>query len=160
MDVQWQLPPGFSVGPLRYPVPSRLEIAGLMNYVYERDYAVLARLRAPVGVTGSVPIRASATWLACTDKVCVPEKGEFSLDVPSGGSATMDTRFNEWRRALPRPLASLGRFAVEGDKLRVAIPLPASVNVREPYVFPIGDGYKERFRRQKIFAFIRFGVFV
>jgi hypothetical protein len=27
-------------------------------------------------------------------------------------------------------------------------------------VFPIGDGYKERFRRQKIFAFIRFGVFV
>src|SRR6476661_1361077 len=36
MDVQWQLPPGFSAGPLRYPVPNRLTVAGLMNYVYER----------------------------------------------------------------------------------------------------------------------------
>ena len=30
-------------------------------------------------------------------------------------------------------------FAVAGDKLRVAIPLPASVEVRDPYVFPITD---------------------
>ena len=40
MDVKWQLPPGFSAGPLRYPVPTRLTVADLMNYVYERDYAV------------------------------------------------------------------------------------------------------------------------
>src|ERR671926_32149 len=33
MQVEWQLPNGFSVGPLRYPVPGRFEIAGLMNYV-------------------------------------------------------------------------------------------------------------------------------
>jgi len=33
MDVQWQLPPGFSAGPLRYPVQTRLTVAGLMNYV-------------------------------------------------------------------------------------------------------------------------------
>ncbi|HEU5482308.1 MAG TPA: protein-disulfide reductase DsbD domain-containing protein, partial [Sphingomicrobium sp.] len=39
MQVDWQLPEGFSVGALRYPVPMRLTIAGLMNYVYENDYA-------------------------------------------------------------------------------------------------------------------------
>ena len=33
MDVQWQLPKGFGVGSLRYPVPTRLSIANLMNYV-------------------------------------------------------------------------------------------------------------------------------
>src|SRR5437763_5031647 len=44
MNVNWVLPPGFSAGPLRYPVPGRLEVAGLMNYVYEHDYAVLVRL--------------------------------------------------------------------------------------------------------------------
>src|SRR6185312_4264207 len=47
MSVEWKLPKGFSVGALRYPVPTRLEIAGLMNYVFERDYAVLARLKVP-----------------------------------------------------------------------------------------------------------------
>jgi len=139
MDVQWQLPKGFSVGPLRYPVPTRLKVAGLMNYVYERDYAVLARLKAPPGIGGLVPIRATARWLACTETICVPEQGEFALNLPAGGLATMDARFNEWRRALPRPLATLGHFSVEGDKLSVAIPLPANVEVREPYIFPITD---------------------
>ena len=47
MDVQWQLPKGLAVGALRYPVPTRLEIANLMNYVYEQDYAVLVRLQVP-----------------------------------------------------------------------------------------------------------------
>src|SRR6476661_5527173 len=66
MDVKWQLPPGYSAGPLRYPVPTRLTVAGIMNYVYEKDYAVLVRLKVPQGVqTGMVPISASARWLAC-----------------------------------------------------------------------------------------------
>ncbi|MBA2636168.1 MAG: thiol:disulfide interchange protein, partial [Sphingomonas sp.] len=136
MEVKWQLPPGFEVGPLRYPVPSRLEIAGLMNYVYERDYALLVRLKVPPGVTGSVPIRAQARWLACTDEVCVPEQGAFSLTLPTGGMATMDERFNAWRRALPRPLLSTGRFAVAGETMRVAIPFPRDASVEEPYLFP------------------------
>src|SRR5205823_10164613 len=41
MSVDWKLPTGFEAGPLRYPVPSRLNIAGLMNYVFEQDYALL-----------------------------------------------------------------------------------------------------------------------
>src|SRR5215213_10378375 len=60
MDVKWQLPGGFAAGPLRYPVPGRLEIAGLMNYVYERDYAVIARLKVPADAKGTMPIRAEA----------------------------------------------------------------------------------------------------
>jgi thiol:disulfide interchange protein len=34
----------------------------------------------------------------------------------------------------------MGHFALENGKLRVAIPLPASVEVRKPYLFPITDG--------------------
>jgi DsbC/DsbD-like thiol-disulfide interchange protein len=85
MDVEWQLPKGFAAGSLRYPVPTRLTVAGLMNYVFERDYAVLVRLKVPPGARGTVPIRAAARWLACTDKICVPEQGELSLDLPVGG---------------------------------------------------------------------------
>ena len=140
MDVKWQLPPGFTAGPLRYPVPSRLTVAGLMNYVYERDYAVLVRLKVPQGAGGTVPIRADAHWLACTDKICVPEQGELSLDLPVGTGTPNRAQFDEWRKALPRPLATLGHFAIAGDKLRVAIPLPASVAVDQPYLFPEADG--------------------
>jgi len=140
MDVKWQLPPGFAAAPLRYPVPGRLEIAGLMNYVYERDYAVLARLKVPADAHGIIPIRAEAHWLACTDRICVPEQGELTLDLPVGAGAPNRAQFDQWRRALPRPLATPAHFAIAGDKLRIAIPLPASVAVDQPYLFPEADG--------------------
>jgi thiol:disulfide interchange protein len=99
-----------------------------------------------------IPIRAEARWLACTDKVCVPEQGELSLDLPVGGGSPNRAQFDKWRQALPQPLASVAHFEVTGDKLRVAIPLPASVTVDKPYLFPIADGpvdydAKQRFER-------------
>ena len=139
MDVQWKLPDGFAAGPLRYPVPTRLTVAGLMNYVFERDYAVLVRLKVPPGASGTVPIRADAHWLACTDKICVPEQGQLALEVPVGSATPNRAQFDQWRRELAQPIATLGHFAAEGDKLRVAVPLPASVGVGEPYLFPITD---------------------
>jgi DsbC/DsbD-like thiol-disulfide interchange protein/cytochrome c biogenesis protein CcdA len=139
MDVKWQLPRGFVAGALRYPVPTRLTVADLMNYVFERDYAVLARLRVPANARGTVPIRAEAHWLACTDKICVPDRGELSLDLPVGTGSPNRAQFDAWRTALAQPLAAVGHFAVDGDRLRVAIPLPASVEVREPYLFPETD---------------------
>jgi len=152
MDVKWDLPKGFAAGPLRYPVPTRLEIAGLMNYVYERDYAVIVRLKVPANASGTIPVRAKARWLACTDKICVPEQGELSLDLPVGTGSPERAQFDAWRQALPQPLASVGHFAVAGDTLRVAIPLPASIDLNKPYLFPLVDGpvdyeAKQLFRR-------------
>jgi len=148
MDVQWQLPKGFAAGPLRYPVPTRLTIADLMNYVYEKDYAVLVRLKVPADARGTIPLRAHATWLACTDKICVPEPGDLSLDLPVGTGTPNRAQFDEWRRALPRPLVSVGKFEASGDKLRVAIPLPASVTVEKPYLFPVTDNAVDYVARQ------------
>ena len=152
MEVKWRLPPGFSAGPLRYPVPTRLTVAGLMNYVYERDYAVLLRLKVPADARGTIPIRADARWLACTDKICVPEQGRLSLDLPIGSGTPERARFDEWRRVLPRPLATPGRFELSGDNLRVAIPLPTSAETGVPYLFPVTDDVvdyeaKQAFRR-------------
>ena len=139
MEVKWQLPKGFAAGPLRYPVPTRLTVAGIMNYVFERDYAVLVRLKVPAGASGTVPIRADARWLACTDKICVPEQGQLSVDLPVGTGTPDRAEFDTWRKALAQPLATPCRFAVDGDKLRIAIPLPASVDIHDPYLFPITD---------------------
>src|SRR6476469_2413805 len=139
MDVQWQLPKGFAAGPLRYPVPSRIKVAGLMNYVFEREYAVLVRLKVPADAKGVIPIRAGAHWLACTDKICVPEQGELALDLPVGTRTPDRAQFDKWRRALPLPLATPAHFDAAGGKLRVAVPLPAGVAIGKPYLFAITD---------------------
>jgi DsbC/DsbD-like thiol-disulfide interchange protein/cytochrome c biogenesis protein CcdA len=140
MKVEWDLPPGWSVGPLRYPVPTRLTIAGIMNYVYEQDYAVLVRLKAPAGASGTVPIRANANWLACTDRICVPESGELSLALPVGAGTPDRAQFDQWRRALPRPLAAQAHFELQPERIRLGIPLPRDVKVEMPYFFPAEDG--------------------
>ena len=140
MRAAWTLPPGATLGPLRYPVPTRLTIAGLMNYVYERDHAILVKLDVPRDARGALAVGARLNWLACTDKVCVPESGEVSLDIPVTAPTRADPRFNDWRRDLPRPLASAARFATMDDRVEIALPLPASVTLGEPYVFPADDG--------------------
>ncbi|MFL6750986.1 MAG: protein-disulfide reductase DsbD family protein, partial [Sphingomicrobium sp.] len=39
-----------------------------------------------------------------------------------------------------RPLASPARFALSGDRIELAIPLPETVTIGEPYFFPADDG--------------------
>lgn len=138
MRVDWQLPTGASAGPLRYPVPTRLTIAGLMNYVFKGPYAVLVRLKVPQGAAGTLPIRADLHYLACTDEICVPERGSVALNLPVGEGRT-DPRFDGWRTKLPRPLGSPTAFEMVGSNLRVAVPLPASVPVGRPYLFPLTE---------------------
>ena len=48
MDLTLNLPDGWTMGEPIYPVPERLLIAGLMNHIYEGDYAVLEIGRAHV----------------------------------------------------------------------------------------------------------------
>jgi DsbC/DsbD-like thiol-disulfide interchange protein/cytochrome c biogenesis protein CcdA len=139
MQLDWTLPKGFAVGPLRYPVPSQLKIAGLMNYVYESDYAVLTQLKVPADAKGTIPIRADAHWLACTDRICVPESGQLSLDLTVGTGTPNRAEFDQWRQKLPQPLAALAHFEISGNAFRLAIPLPSAVKVDHPYVFPETD---------------------
>ena len=48
MSLDWHLPDGWVAGEPRYPVPERLVIGGLMNHVYEGEYAVIVPIRVPV----------------------------------------------------------------------------------------------------------------
>jgi DsbC/DsbD-like thiol-disulfide interchange protein/cytochrome c biogenesis protein CcdA len=140
--VDWTLPVGVSASPLAYPVPQRLTVAGLMNYVFEGPYAHLITLTLPSGLAPGtrLPIRAEVDWLACTDTICVPEKGSLALDlvVGDGRIAPADrARFDQWRAALPKPLNSNAQFAVEKGRVRIGIPLPEGVAVADPYFYPL-----------------------
>ncbi len=133
----WTLPAGAKSGELAYPVPQTLIVSGLMNHVYEHDYAVLTSLTLPANAAPGtrLPLRVKLDWLACTDQVCVPEQADLSGEVTVGGPAAPDARFDQWRAALPAPLGARALFAVEGGKVRIAIPLPAAVTLDRPHLF-------------------------
>lgn len=144
MALDWDLPAGVKAGPLRYPVPERLLISGLMNYVYEGDYALLVDLGLPKGLKHGdmLSIRVHGEWLSCTREICVPESGDMALDLIVGKGRIMPERraaFDQYRARLPRPLDVGGLYAVEKGSFRLGIPYPDGAAAEDAYFFPLTD---------------------
>lgn len=158
MSFDWTLPDGVTAGTARYPVPDRLLISGIMNYIYEGDYAVLVNLSLPDTIKpGPLPISVKSAWLACTDEVCVPEQDELSITLQvveqAGGKDAViaqNDAFNHYRNALPRPLGNPATFMVKDDLFRLSVPVPASLDIETPYFFIKEDGIVDYASPQKV----------
>jgi thiol:disulfide interchange protein len=139
----WTLPDGWRAGPLRYPVPERLLVSGLMNYVYEKPHAYLVELIAPPELDGQWPVTVKLDYLVCTREICVPESQTLSTGLVAGEArpaAEVRARFDRWRAALPGPLGSPATYRVEAKRLRLAVPFPADAAIGEAYFYPAAGG--------------------
>ncbi len=138
--LDWTLPRGATVGAVRYPVPERLVVSGLMNHVFNGNHALLVPLTLPAGLAkGTVlPLSLKGQWLACTDQVCVPEQASLSIILRVGdGAVTPAARaqYDGWRARFPRPLGAKATFEQSGDTLRIGIPYPANLPANDPWFF-------------------------
>jgi thiol:disulfide interchange protein len=143
--IAWTAPRGLVFGPLQYPVPQTLLIAGLMNYVYESDYAELVTLDVPTGLAKGtkLPILAKLDWLACNPQTCVPETATLAITLTIGDGAEAPAsraQFDRWRAALPRPLGADAHYQVANGRFRLEVPLPAAAIAEQPAFFPLTDG--------------------
>lgn len=140
----WSGPKGMSFGPLQYPVPQTLLIAGLMNHVYEADYAELVTVQVPAGLAKGtkLPITVKLDWLACNPSTCVPETANLSIELTVGDGAPDPAHaadFDTWRKALPKPLGSPAHFQIANGRFRIELPLPAAVKADQPHLFLATD---------------------
>jgi thiol:disulfide interchange protein/DsbC/DsbD-like thiol-disulfide interchange protein len=96
--VKWELPPGYTVGPLQWPAPSRFPLSGEVTYGYSGETLLMAEVTPPADLPagGAALISASVSWLACKVE-CVPGDARLSLSLPVRlGPAPEDGR---WRAA-------------------------------------------------------------
>jgi thiol:disulfide interchange protein DsbD len=79
----WQLPAGFSAGPIQWPVPVRFTApGGLATQGYTGDVSLPVEIQLPPGFHEPVlHLAAHATWLACS-QVCIPGGADLALAVP------------------------------------------------------------------------------
>jgi len=143
--LDWTLPNGLTAGELAYPAPQRLMIAGLMNYVFERPYAPIVKLKVPAGlaVGTTLPIKLHMAYLVCTTQLCVPEQGDFAITLTVGDGAidpAQRATFDAWRRALPQPLGSPATYQTAGGEMRIAVPYPAAAKGEGAYFYPVSTG--------------------
>jgi DsbC/DsbD-like thiol-disulfide interchange protein len=142
--IAWTLPRGAAVGPLRYPVPKRLMTQTLMNYVYDRPYALLMTFTVPKGLAAGTPLRIAgrARWLACSATLCVPEQGPVAIDLVVGDGKVQPVvraRFDGWRARLPRPLGKSASFSSATGRISLSIPYPRSRPLTDPYFYSATD---------------------
>ena len=125
----WTLPAGVTAGEIAWPTPGRLPIGPLMNYGYEGTLLLPVAIRIPADFrAGTLDVKLRADWLVCKD-VCIPESGDFALQVPAqAATAGHGALFDAARAALPQAVpGAQATAAVEGADLVVRIAgLPAA----------------------------------
>ncbi len=144
LQLNWTLPDGITAGKPRFPIPDRLIISDLMNFTYEGQHSFLVDLiiDKSIAVGTSIPISVEADWLACTDRICVPEHDILSLTLVAGDGSINDTdlsRFGEYRSKLAIPLDQKATYQIKDKEIAIAIPLPANAAIESPYFFPKVD---------------------
>lgn len=136
-SITWQLPEGWTAGPLRWPVPARHVMPGdILDHVYEGALVLEQALTAPGGrrPDADTTLQAKVAWLACRSE-CVPGQAQVTVTVP-GGQAPLprpvDLPQLAWPTALPAGAATVtqasGRIIITAPGARALrfFPSPGS----------------------------------
>ncbi len=129
--LKWELPEGFSAGPIQWPAPIIFKLTGLTNYGYEGEVFLLAEITPPETLFHGqeVTLHAETTFLMCDD-VCIPGKASLVLNLPV---LDQSPQLNEkWgpvlaraRDNIPKPVSQWKATAYrEGDKMSLALTAP------------------------------------
>jgi thiol:disulfide interchange protein/DsbC/DsbD-like thiol-disulfide interchange protein len=80
--IQWQLPKGFTAGPILWPIPKKIESEGLVSYIYENEVLLLTQITPPSELLEkNITLHANADWLVCKE-ACIPGHAELALTFP------------------------------------------------------------------------------
>ncbi|KPF79117.1 hypothetical protein IP88_02675, partial [alpha proteobacterium AAP81b] len=144
--VAWQLPEGVAEpAALSYPIPDRLVISGLMNYVYAHPNVLLTEVMPPAETPRGRPfvIKARLDWLVCSEEQCVPESADLTLPLAIGNGATDAEdgyRIALARAALPKPVDWAAHWAATGGRFVLSVPFANPNKVTAAYFYPEVDG--------------------
>jgi thiol:disulfide interchange protein DsbD len=123
--IQWKLPPGWSAGPVEWPLPQRLPVGPLMNFGYEGEVLLLTTLTPPANLTAGtkVALAARGEWLICKD-VCIPGGADLKLELPvreSAGPSRRAALFASMRARVPAPIQlEAAEALIEGNRVRLS----------------------------------------
>lgn len=140
--INWQLPAGFTAGPIEWPVPKRLPIGPLMNFGYEGELLLPVQISVPAELAPgqTVTIKARGDWLICRE-VCIPGGADLQLALPVRAAAAPSRfapLFDSTRAQIPRPATLQAASAtIDGGRIRLAYKPAQPVRTLE--FFPLDE---------------------
>lgn len=141
--LQWELPPGFRAGDVRWPTPLRLTTGPLVDYGYEGRVLLPVPLQVPASYQTGAPVTLSADvrYVVCRE-VCIPARARVALSLPAGSNPPVDPGakrelFREAEARLPKPMPATWKAqASEGSDRFVLTVQTGSIQTRALF-FPL-----------------------
>lgn len=142
--IEWDLPEGFSAGPIQWPAPHMKWTGPIASYALDGETLLPVTISVDPNLAVGAPVKldAHALFLVCDD-VCIPEDGKLSLVMEVGG-AELDPEDSELIQsalaAIPKKIDARGAANKNGEALTFDIlDLPATSDPIEiyPNVTPI-----------------------
>jgi thiol:disulfide interchange protein DsbD len=122
--LEWTLPKGVSAGEIVWPVPQKIRIGSLANFGFEGTLLLPVPLTVGKDFAGSgdkLEIKLAASWLVCKQE-CVPQDGNFVLQVPLRGSTALHAAaFEKARAAAPLALQGSSSLQLVKDGLTLRV---------------------------------------
>lgn len=143
-SIRWELPEGFTAGPIQWPAPNRIEVGGLVSSAYEGEIFLLTEIVPPASLrTGrAATLRARVDWLEC-EEICIPGKAELTLTLPTGPQSRLNpgrtALFSAARAALPPVLNEPVRIEDRGDHYDVVFEKADPALLHKAHFFAITE---------------------
>lgn len=129
VQVEWDLPPHFTVGELEWPYPKKMELSGIIGFGYDDELTLLAQVTPDVAIDPSQPVQigAKVRWLSCSNAECVPGSEKLSLPLPVSSqepsiNSTNASLFSKARENLPELPGAVFVYR-ESDNLKLSVTL-------------------------------------
>lgn len=126
--ITWELPQGFSAGPIQWPTPHPFVSNDVYGLGYPGPVLLTVDINAPKSIKAqSVTLKATAQWLVCKE-ACVPGRAKLSLTLPIKSQAPVFNPafkdvFERNAKMLPKPLKLTAKQVVIADgKLTITVP--------------------------------------
>ena len=105
-EIKWNLPSGWKVGDIQWPIPLRLTEPGdIQIYGYHDEVLLMQEITPPANLSSQpVTLSAEANWLVC-EKICIPGGAQLQIELPVSDrpKPANDEVFARYRRLLPQP---------------------------------------------------------
>ena len=142
--MEWNLPEGFIVGEIDWPIPERIKYRGLVNYGYHGTTFLPVNLSVPSNFdSDNVNLKVDVSWLVCED-ICIPGEASLQISLPLSNSKDLNVRTNIYEnlnKDLPKLLYSNEAYYTYQDDIEISIPKDSLPNLNvEPDVFIGVDG--------------------
>ena len=143
-EIKWNLPPGWKVGEIQWPIPIKMDEPGdIQVYGYHDEVLLMQEITPPASIAEPlVRLNAEANWLVC-ERLCIPGSANLALELPAKQNATAANEdvFAKFRRMLPQAWPGAGDASWSRDEKGLVLRVKSNALANYPAVdfYPLPD---------------------